>query len=202
MYLQPPIVLQRLFPDIIWNIRDFSKSLYLTFDDGPDPETTTEVLAILEKYNAKATFFCLGEKAMQFPGLMEAIGKNGHVIGNHGFLHLDGWKTNATEYLKNAEKADTFTSPRLFRPPYGHFSFAQLRALKKKYRMVMWDVMSYDFKAPTPDICTRIVTRNTNNGSVIVFHDVGTTRNIMPKALEMSIHFFMEQGFQFKTIGN
>ncbi len=202
MYLQPPKLLQYVFPDIIWNIREPGRSLYLTFDDGPDPETTPEILHVLEKYHAKATFFCLGKKAMQFPGLMEAIGKNGHVIGNHGFLHLDGWCTNPTEYITNAMKANAYTSSRLFRPPYGRLSLTQLRALKKKYLPVMWDVMSYDFKAPTPEICTRIITRHTNNGSVIVFHDVSKTKNIMPKALEMSIIYFREKGFQFRAIGN
>lgn len=202
MYLQPPIVLQRLFPDINWNIRDSGKSLYLTFDDGPNPGTTPEVLGILKKYNAKATFFCLGERAVQFPGLMEAIRKNGHGIGNHGFLHLDGWKTNKTKYIKNAERADKHTSSRLYRPPFGRLSFAQFHALKKKYRIVMWNVMSYDFKAPTIESCTRIVTRRTNNGSVIVFHDVEKTKNIMLRTLENTLMHFQEHGFQFKAIGN
>ena len=201
MLLQPPKLLHRLFPDILWNIRDSGKSLFLTFDDGPDPEVTPKVLAILNRYQVKATFFCLGHQAKKYPQLVNALRKDGHTIGNHGFEHLDGWKTNTGKYIENAERADEYISSRLFRPPYGRISLSQLHRLKKRYQIVMWDVMSYDFKAPI-STCYQIVTGHSNNGSVIVFHDIPKTKNTMLGALEKSITYFREQGFQFRAIGN
>ncbi len=200
MYLQPPKLLQYVFPDIIWNIREPDRTLYVTFDDGPNPETTLEILRVLEKYDAKATFFCLGKKALQFPELIETVIKNGHTPGNHGFDHLDGWRTKTGTYVQNMEKACEFISSNLFRPPHGHLSPAQLRAIRKKYQLVMWDVMSYDFKVPNAGICYNIIERHAKKGSVIVFHEINKTLNITLQALESTLHFYKKQGFEFKAL--
>ncbi|WP_034259244.1 polysaccharide deacetylase family protein [Aequorivita capsosiphonis] len=170
-----PRFIQRLYPERIWAFSRKKKSIYLTFDDGPIPVVTPWVLEELKKHNAKATFFCIGNNILKHPDVFQQILSEGHSVGNHTFNHLNGWKTETSVYVENAEKAarqmmdagyrvtdagrrvteDYFqkkkeseigTQQSLFRPPYGRISSKQAKLLQKKgFKIVMWDIVSYDY---------------------------------------------------------
>lgn len=200
IYWQTGTLISQLFPDVVSRIKTTEKKLYLTFDDGPEPESTTPIIELLGNHQIKATFFCLGENANKYPDLLQAMVKNGHAIGNHGFKHLDGWKTANNTYITNAEKGAEVTGSRLFRPPYGRMKPAQLRTLLKKYHIIYWDVMSYDFKVPSPEKCIHIVKKQTGNGSIIVFHDLQKTKEIMLPVLTSITKYYLAKGFGFDIL--
>lgn len=174
-----------LYPGTVFRIRTPLKVLFLTFDDGPDPVSTPVILRLLEKHKIKAVFFCNGSKAEKYPELMARIGELGHSTGNHTYSHSNGWRTSLKDYIEDVSKADKYTSADLFRPPYGHLTPAQFRVLKKKYRIVFWDLMPYDFdKSFGSENVIRILKKDIRPGSVIVLHD-----NPDSKALEILDEF-------------
>lgn len=166
--------------------------VYLTFDDGPIPEVTPWVLDQLDKYNATATFFCIGENAQRYPEILQETLRRGHHIGNHTQNHCNGRETSTDEYLKQVQhfKHSTAVSTKLFRPPYGRLSLAQSKGVRRLgYRIVMWDVLSYDWQKELS--ATTIVDKLKKfikPGSIIVFHDsVKAEKNlriVLPKILE------------------
>ena len=193
-----PRFIQRLYPERIWAFSREEKSIYLTFDDGPIPEVTPWVLDELKKYNAKATFFCIGENVQKHPEIFQRILSEGHSVGNHTFNHLNGWKTATSEYIENVDKAEAqmgnnskfkIQDSRLFRPPYGKITSKQAKILQRKgFKIVMWDIISYDYDANTsPEKCLQNVLKNIKPGSVIVFHDSlkaeKNLRFVLPKVL-------------------
>jgi len=177
-----PRFIQRLYPERIWAFSREEKSIYLTFDDGPIPEVTPWVLDELKKHNAKATFFCIGENVQKHPEIFQRILSEGHSVGNHTFNHMNGWKTATSEYIENVDKAEgqmgnnskfKIQDSRLFRPPYGKITSKQAKILQRKgFKIVMWDIISYDYDANTsPEKCLQNVLKNIKPGSVVVFHD-------------------------------
>ncbi len=193
-----PRFIQRLYPERIWAFSREEKSIYLTFDDGPIPEVTPWVLDELKKYNAKATFFCIGENVQKHPEIFQRILSEGHSVGNHTFNHLNGWKTATSEYIENVDKADRrmgnnskfkIQDSRLFRPPYGKITSKQAKILQRKgFKIVMWDIISYDYDANTsPEKCLQNVLKNIKPGSIVVFHDSlkaeKNLRYVLPKVL-------------------
>jgi peptidoglycan-N-acetylglucosamine deacetylase len=173
MYIvKTPSLLQPISKDLLWKVETLSKEIFLTFDDGPTPGVTDIALDMMAAYDAKATFFCLGKNAMNYPDLFQRIWSDGHQIGNHTFDHPDGWKTSTVSYLRNVIKARKFISSALFRPPYGRITPAQINAIKGKFKIVMWQVLSADFDQNiTKEICLRNVISNAESGSIVVFHD-------------------------------
>lgn len=201
LVVHPPKLIRRIYPNGVWKIPEQEKKIYLTFDDGPIPEVTHWVLAKLKEYNAKATFFCVGENVKRNPYIFDEIVRNGHSVGNHTYNHLDGWKTNFFSYLKNAEVANTFIDTKLFRPPHGKLTMAQRNALSSRYKIVLWDVLSKDYdRTLSPQMCYENVIRYTNPGSVIVFHDsIKASKNLfyaLPKVLE----YYTREGYTFERI--
>jgi peptidoglycan-N-acetylglucosamine deacetylase len=193
--------MKRIYPGVIWDKYGSGKKLYLTFDDGPTPEITYRVLDILDQYNAKATFFCLGRNVERHPEIYQEILKRGHKTGNHTYSHLKGWEAGNKEYFQDIELASRFIGSELFRPPYGRIKRAQIKYLKKKYLIVLWNVMSHDYeKIWSKERCLRAVMRYTKEGSIIVFHDSEKasekTFYVLPKVLET----FKEKGFTFDSI--
>ena len=195
---------KRIFPKYIWDIPNHEKKVYLTFDDGPIPEITEWTLAQLKKHNAKATFFCIGDNIQKHPEVFQKVIKHGHAIGNHTFNHLKGWETSLEDYIENTQLCQSqiihhspFTTHNLFRPPYGKIKPSQAGALRKLgYKIIMWDIISYDFDAETSEEkCLQNVLKNIKSGSIIVFHDsLKAERNlkyVLPKTLE----FLKEKGF-------
>ncbi|HLO58212.1 MAG TPA: polysaccharide deacetylase family protein [Bacteroidales bacterium] len=196
-----PGVLKKLFPAITWEIRTKDPVLYLTFDDGPTPVITDQVLGVLEKYNAKATFFCIGRNVERHPGIYENILKAGHYTGNHTYSHLKGWYTPDKEYYSDIQLAAQFINSGLYRPAYGMITTAQLKHLRATYQIVLWDVMSYDFAYNTsPEQCLKNVIRYAGPGSIIVFHDSLKASEKVLYALPRVLEYFREKGYTFRTI--
>ena len=174
-FVKTPGLFKFIFSNWVWSFSKNEKIIYLTFDDGPTPEITPWVLNLLQKFNAQATFFCLGKNIVKYPGIFQTILKNDHAFGNHTNNHLNGWKTSTKIYLENTFEAEKLTKPykNLFRPPYGKLSLRQSKKLRDNgYEIIMWDVLSADFDTKiTKEKCLRNVLKNTGNGSIIVFHD-------------------------------
>jgi peptidoglycan/xylan/chitin deacetylase (PgdA/CDA1 family) len=207
--VKTPTVLKKLYPSCTWNFSRQEKIIYLTFDDGPHPVATRFVLETLQRFNARATFFCIGKNVVEHPDIYKKIISDGHTTGNHTFNHLNGWKTPDKEYIENVRQAKKYIDSNLFRPPYGRISKFQVRLLtdaenKKEeqlFRIIMWDVLSGDFDQNiTPEKCTANVTKNAREGSVVVFHDSEKAFPRLEQALPESLKFFVNKGYTFQSL--
>lgn len=202
MYLvRPPYFYRKLYKNAVWRMDEKEKSIYLTFDDGPIPEVTTEILNILKQENVPATFFCVGDNIRKHPEIFNEIKAAGHAIGNHTFNHLKGWNTHTFRYIKNIEMCDDLIHSQLFRPPYGKIKKTQNKILSSKYKMIMWDVLSGDYdKNTSPEKCLKNVIEFTRNGSIIVFHDnIKAKKNVL-FALPEFIKRAKRDGYTFKKL--
>ena len=202
MYLHhPPQWLRGLFPQITWKLPTDEKIIYLSFDDGPEPSVTPKVLKLLDDYKAKASFFCIGEKALKEKKLLEEIRQEAHAIGNHSFTHLNGWSTNTKDYLADIEKCKQVIDSKLFRPPYGKITPPQLRALLPTYKVVMWDVMSGDFDMNLKkEKCLKMLIKYTEKGSIPVLHDSIKASEKLMYVLPQILDHYSSKGFKFKAI--
>ncbi len=200
--VRTPLLLQHAFRDVIWNIPNEKKVIYLTFDDGPTPEVTDWTLNTLDCYRAKATFFCVGENVKTHPDIFERIKANGHAIGNHTHNHIKGWKSSTQDYLNNIEKASSYISSKLFRPPYGQIYPRQIAAISKlKYKIIMWTILSLDWNNQvSKEKCLKNVIDNSSDGDIIVFHDSIKASNNMMYTLPKVLEYFSKKGFEFKRI--
>jgi peptidoglycan/xylan/chitin deacetylase (PgdA/CDA1 family) len=195
-----PNILKRLFPRLIWDYTTQEKEIYLTFDDGPEPEITTQVLAFLSSFNAKATFFTLGEKAEKHPEIIKQIQDEGHVCANHGYNHMSGFSSNSLDYFQNYQKGAAFTQKQLFRPPYGRITPKQIKSILPHSKIIMWSIMSMDFnKNTTTGKCIRNVLDNAYPGAIVVFHDTKQSLCLL-KSLPVILKSLKESGYKFKTI--
>jgi peptidoglycan/xylan/chitin deacetylase (PgdA/CDA1 family) len=198
---RPPKLLQSLLPQCFWNLPNRQNKIYLTFDDGPTPEVLPVILKTLDAYKVPATFFCVGENMQKHPDLVKEMLKRNHVIGNHTFNHISGWRTKNEDYFENVEACQKVYKSKLFRPPYGRLRASQANELKRKYKIIMWDVLSYDYdKKVLPEICFRNVIDATKSGSVIVFHDNVKALKNLEYALPRSIDFLLKKDFVFDVI--
>lgn len=179
------------------------KIIYLTFDDGPHPVATPFILDELKKYNAKATFFCIGKNVAEQHDLYRRILMEGHRVGNHTHRHLNGWKTPDQIYFEDIHRAAGYIDSNLFRPPYGRMSRFQIKNLKSawKYHVVMWDVLSADFdRSLSGEKCALHVIANAEPGSIVIFHDSEKAYDRMSVALPKVLQHFGELGYEFKAI--
>lgn len=198
---QPPLFLKRFYPDAIWRKNEKEKIVYLTFDDGPCKETTERILDILDEFDVKATFFCVGENVQRVPTLFEEIKKRGHQVGNHTLRHVKGFNLSTANYLSQVERADKLINSPLFRPPHGQIKIEQYRELSKKYTIVMWDVITRDYNSKlSPEKIFSIVKKYTRNGSIIVFHDSKKAQKNVLTALPESLRFLKKEGFKFAIL--
>lgn len=202
--VRTPFWIKKLFNTRIWEIRQSRKVIYLTFDDGPDPVITPFVLDELDKYNAKATFFCIGKNVATQPKIYQRILNEGHAVGNHTYDHLNGWKTNQRVYLENIMKAKEMIHSNLFRPPYGRISNQQSKSLQLPpygLHTVMWSVLSGDFDEEiSSEKCYQRVITKTNSGDIIVFHDSKKAASHLQSCLPRVLKYFSAQGFSFEKI--
>lgn len=196
--------LKTVYPKRLWRLPSKKeKVLYLTFDDGPIPEVTPWALQQLEKYEAQATFFCLGKNIEKHPGILQQIKEGRHQIGNHTFDHLNGWKVNTDEYLQDVIQFEKLGhSTAYFRPPYGKCTSAQAKAiLKKGYKIVMWDIISEDYDHNlSPEHCLQTVLSQAKNGSIIIFHDSLKAEKNLRKILPKVLKHYSNLGYVFKKL--
>lgn len=209
LFTKTPALLTAVYPECLWKVPTAEKKLYLTFDDGPIPEITPFVLDELKKWNAKATFFCIGKNIQANPEIFNRILAEGHRIGNHTQNHLNGWNTGDKEYFENIEQCNTvlrglipqFHIPRLFRPPYGKLKPSQYAKLKAEYKLVMWDVLSFDFDLNmAEEKVLDNVLKNAAPGSIIVMHDSLKAKPKVEYALPKLLEHFTGKGFMFEAL--
>ncbi len=195
---QPSMWLRWIYPKALWRMNPDEKTVYLTFDDGPIPEATPFILDTLRERGIKATFFMVGENVFRYPHLYEAIVADGHAVGNHTYNHMGGVKHPLKEYAENTIKANKFISTNLFRPPHGWMRPSQYLYLKRKYKIIMWDLVTRDYSRnlTAEDVFQNIRTY-TRNGSIITFHDSLKSIDKLKTALPQSLDWLIEQGYSF-----
>ena len=201
MFVTIPKFIQALFPSLVWRKETLDKEIWLTFDDGPTPEVTPWILSVLKKENVKATFFLVGQQIEEFPELVGAIIKDGHTIANHSYSHKNGWLTNKEKYLEDIENCQALMpNNKLFRPPYGKVTKVQIAVLKEKYKIILWDVLSYDFKQNTSSkrVQENII-QNTTSGSIILMHNNLMSFKNLQQILEKTIQQLKAKGYNFST---
>ena len=197
---QPTIWLRWIYPKAFWRMDPKEHSVYLTFDDGPIPEATPFILDTLAKYGIKATFFMVGDNVRKYPHLFERIKAEGHQVGNHTYNHMGSVRHTLKTYVKNTNKANELIHSKYFRPPHGWMRPAAYIWLNRKYKVVMWDVVTRDYSRllTAEDVVNNIKTY-TRNGSIITFHDSLKSIDKLYTALPESLEWLISQGYQFKT---
>lgn len=186
---------------MIWRVPVQGKEVFLTFDDGPEPEVTPFVLNTLAEHRAKATFFCLGRNVEQHPALHHRLHAEGHAVGHHTWDHPDGWRTPARAYFRNVLRGAERVGGHLFRPPYGHLGIGRARTLQRRFQVVMWDVLAGDFrKGNTGAACARYVLTRAKPGSIIVLHDNPKSAACLRGALPLILQGLAEKGYRCATL--
>jgi len=188
-----------IYPDAIFRITSAGKRLCLTFDDGPDPVSTPQILDILDTHNVRATFFCTGKKVLASPGLYARVASAGHAVGNHGFSHMNGLKTPVRTYCSDILRGRDITCSNLFRPPYGRLRVRQYKILERSMQIVFWDLMPYDFDMSLPpESSYNILLQRIRPGSLIVLHD--TANGSALHYLDRFIRKALQEGYAFGTL--
>lgn len=202
MYLvKTPRLLRWFYPNLTWHKNRVEKRIFLTFDDGPIPVVTPFVLNTLEKYGAKATFFCIGDNVRKHPDIFEIVKDAGHRVGNHTYNHLRGWDTDDQLYLDNVAKCAELVQTNLFRPPFGRARKSQFASLNTHYETIMWDVLSGDFDISlTPEKCLKNVLKHTESGSIVVFHDSLKAFPRLEYALPRALEYWVGEGYEFGVL--
>ena len=200
-FVKTPGWLMKLFPNRIWKINTLQKEVYFSFDDGPHPAISSFVLGQLAKYNAKASFFCIGKNVVAFPDIYQSIIEAGHTVGNHTHHHLNGFKVKDKDYLQDILIASEYIDSNLFRPPYGRMTGFQYRLIKNKLKVIMWSVLSGDFdKEITKERCLENVLLNIQPGAIVVFHDSEKAFPHLQYVLPAALKYLSENGYSFKSL--
>lgn len=205
MYLhKTPAAFRLLFPNILWRKRTKNKEIFLTFDDGPIPEATPWILDLLDQYNAKATFFMVGENIERYPEVYKEVIERGHAVGNHTRNHLNGWATLDKAYIENTAAAESLlagASQKLFRPPHGRIKPSQYAKMKADYKIVMWDVLSGDFdRSISEEYCLKKTIGATQRGSIVLFHDSVKTIDLVKVVLPRYLKHFAQLKYSFQSL--
>ncbi|MDI1353835.1 MAG: polysaccharide deacetylase family protein [bacterium] len=201
LLIQPNSLLRKFYPQAIWHLDRSEKSLYLTFDDGPIAGLSEWVLDELDKFNAKATFFCVGENIKKHFSIFDRIKAEGHAVANHTMTHSKGFRTSVPAYLDEIKECEKLVDTNLFRPPYGQMKPGQYKALiEGGYKVVLWDVISYDYEKISQKKCASNVIRNAKNGSIVLFHDNIKAEKNLKYALPLFLKHFSREGYRFKAL--
>ena len=196
-----PSIIPLLYPQRIWRINTGEKNIYLTFDDGPHPYLTPKILDVLSKFQAKVTFFQLGSKVLDYPALHERCIVEGHIVGNHGYYHLDACVTNGLDFVKNINKGREIIGSSLYRPAYGRLPVLIKSKILKDNKVVMWDVMPGDFdESVSAEKCINNIKKNARNGSIIVLHENEKSKDKVVNVLDPILCHFSNLGFRFRGI--
>jgi peptidoglycan/xylan/chitin deacetylase (PgdA/CDA1 family) len=205
-FIKTPWWMKKIYPAYVWDVDTKENILYLTFDDGPHPVATPFVLDELARYNAKATFFCIGKNVVEYPSIYRRILDEGHAVGNHTHNHLNGWKTNDSKYFQDIAEAALHIDSNMFRPPYGRiktFHAKNMQRVMKKpdARIIMWTVLSGDFDLQvSKEECLQHVILNATKGSIVVFHDSEKAFPKLEYSLPLVLKHFSSAGFRFETL--
>ena len=201
MIERPPGFFRLTVPGGRFRFSTGEKRVWLTFDDGPIPEVTPWVLDTLDRYGAKATFFMVGDNARRYPGLLEEVRRRGHTVGNHTCHHLSGAKVTTRRYLRDIAEADAILHTPLFRPPHGWLRPRQALLLRRRYRVVMYDLVTRDYsRLLTADDVFENVRRLTRPGSIIVFHDSLKSWSRLREALPRCLEWLLSEGFSIEKV--
>lgn len=201
LLIQPKAIIRKIYPKAIWNLDRKVKNIYLTFDDGPIPELTEWVLDQLAFFQAKATFFCVGSNILRHPQIFERIKTDGHAVGNHTVFHTKGFITSTDAYVKEVDDCKELVKTNLFRPPYGRMKFRQYKTLLKKgYKIILWDTISYDYEKISETQCAKNVIENAKNGSIVLFHDNIKAEKNLKFALPLFLKHFSDLGYTFRHL--
>ena len=196
---QPSFWLRWMFPRALWRMDKTERADYLTFDDGPLPQSTPFILDTLREYGARATFFMVGDNVRRYPELFKMIVDAGHQVGNHTYNHLGGLKHLTKTYIDNTEKANELIHSHLFRPPHGWMRPLEYYILRSRYKIVMWDLVTRDYsKWMTSEDIVNNVKTYTRNGSIITFHDSLKSIDKLQTALPESLRWLRDEGYEFK----
>lgn len=196
---QPAKFLRWIYPAAIWRMDKNDHSVYLTFDDGPIPESTPFILETLRKFNVKATFFMVGENVLRHHDLYNQIVEEGHQVGNHTFNHLGSFKHMAITYAANVYQANQLIHAHLFRPPHGWMKRTVYWWMNRHYKIIMWDLVTRDYsKWMTATDVLNNVKRYARNGSIITFHDSLKSIEKLRIALPAAIEWLLAEGYAFK----
>jgi peptidoglycan/xylan/chitin deacetylase (PgdA/CDA1 family) len=200
-FFRTPSVLPIIYPSLLWKVETSEKDLYLTFDDGPVPGPTEFVLDTLKSFNVKATFFCIGENIRKHPDIFRKVIDAGHVIANHTFNHMNGWKSSASDYVRNTQLCqDLLPNKRFFRPPFGRITRSQISSLGD-YKIVMWDVLTFDYdRSLDSERCLNGSLKSVRPGSIIVFHDSLKAEKNVTHVLPRFIERCLSNGYSFKSL--
>ena len=198
LIIKPPRLLRFFSRSKVWKIETSEKKLFLTFDDGPVPELTPWVLDVLDQFDAKATFFCVGDNVRKNPEIYNMIQEQGHQVGNHTYSHLNGFRTGIRQYVQDVFKAKKYINSMLFRPPYGRLRFLAQRILSTRFKIILWDVLSMDYNQNIdPRQVVRNVIANVSPGSIIVFHDNFKADKNLKYALPRLLDYYSKRGYEF-----
>jgi peptidoglycan-N-acetylglucosamine deacetylase len=201
LLIQPKSFLKLIYPKALWRVNTPEKIIYLTFDDGPIPGLTEWVLDELQKFNAKATFFCVGANIMKNPGIFDRIQREGHRVANHTMWHPKGFNTETINYINEAEECRKIVKNDLFRPPYGQLKRSQYKVLLDKgFKIVFWDVISYDYERISEKACVKNVISNTKPGSIVLFHDNYKAEKNLRYTLPLYLKHFAHLHYKFNVI--
>lgn len=202
MYLiKTPGFVKEFFPQLTWEMPADYRTIYLTFDDGPHPDITPQVLAILKKYDANGTFFCVGENIEKHPGTFQLLQESQQGIGSHTYHHLNGWATDNIQYFNDIKRAASLAGSTLFRPPYGRIKPSQVSFIQRHYQIIMWSVLSGDFdKTISGKKCFENVCKHTGDGSIIVFHDSAKAKDRLLYTLPRTLDHFSNLGYRFEVL--
>jgi peptidoglycan/xylan/chitin deacetylase (PgdA/CDA1 family) len=201
MNVQFPRLLRPLWGKVMWRKDPSKKVIYLTFDDGPVPEVTPLVLDLLDEHKIKATFFCVGENVQKHSDTFAQVLNRGHKVGNHTFNHLKGFSVTDEEYYGNIDKAAELIDSKLFRPPYGRITGRQMKKLRDRYTIIMWDVITHDYnKNLSPETIMRTIKRYSRNGSLVVFHDSIKAKENVLAVLPLAIEYWKSKGYSFGVL--
>jgi peptidoglycan-N-acetylglucosamine deacetylase len=205
--VKTPWWLKKLYPGCLWDMKEKERLLYLTFDDGPHPSITPWLLELLDTYNAKATFFCIGDNVIKYAEVYQQILAKGHEVGNHTQHHINGWKTEDLSYLNDIEAATDHISSSLFRPPYGRISRSQIKKLSESSlpnmprTIVMWNILAGDWvQELSPEKCYQRISKKIKAGDIIVFHDSDKAWDRMSYAVPKLLEEYTKKGFSFKSL--
>ena len=201
LLIQPKSFLRKIYPRATWKINTTDKTIFISFDDGPIPGLTEWVLDELKKYNAKATFFCVGANILKHEAVFERLKKENHRVANHTMSHIKGFRNNVKDYLTEVELCKKLVGNNLFRPPYGQLKRNQYKALQEKgYKIIFWDVISYDYENISEKRCLDNVIKNTKNGSIVLFHDSLKAEKNLRFVLPLFLKHFANLHFEFKAL--